>query len=455
MDWSRAEAHRRFALMDYLIAVEAVCRPLGPGRFAVESAFLEHLRLLRDKLEPRFSRMVLVAPVDGRSKDEPLAGHLAVVDEAAERITLVPLHTVGRSSMRFWRDAARFWPRVRQAVREAGVVHGALSSDMYRPAMALVNVAVVLENTPALFVVDIDHRRDAWMLWKSGLWPLRSFLVTRLLHDPFRHVQVKLAAWRGDLVLIKSPHMVADVGRGAPNVRDFYDPVHALEHVLDPERVAERVRRLRRAEGPLELLYFGRLVSYKGLDRTLQAVHRARAEAGDVVRLRILGEGEERGRLEDLARQWGLEDVVTFESSVPYGPELFDRMDRADAMVATPLSEDTPRAAFDAMARGLPILAFGNRYYQDLEKDSGATRTVPWADVEALADAIVSLQRDREPLAHMAERGVAFARRHTQDAWLDRRIAWTLELLDGDQPRSRRTSAFENNAAAKGMSSMR
>ncbi|MFW5875160.1 MAG: glycosyltransferase [Myxococcota bacterium] len=441
--------------MDYLIAVEAVCRPLGAGRFAVESAFLEHLRLLRDKLGSRFSRMVLVAPVDGHSAGAPLAGHLAEVDEAEEGISLLPLHVAGRPPMRFWRDAVSFWPRVRQAVREAAVVHGALSSDLYRPAMALVNLAVVLEDTPALFVVDIDHRRDAWMLWKSGLWSLRSFLVTRLLHDPFRHAQVKLAARRGDLVLIKSPHMVADVGRGAPNVRDFYDPVHASEHVLDAERMAARARWLRRAEGPLELLYFGRLVPYKGVDRTLRALHQARAKAGEVVRLHILGEGEERARLEGLVRRWGLEDAVTFEPSVPYGAPLFERMDRADAMVATPLSEDTPRAAFDAMARGLPILAFGNRYYQDLERDSGAVRTVPWPNVEALADAIVRLQRDREPLADMAEKGVAFARRHTQDAWLDRRIAWTLELLDGAQPRSRRASAFENNTAAKGMSSTR
>lgn len=417
--------------MDYLIAVQTPCRPLGPGRFAIESAFAAHLRLLRKELGADFARMVLAAPTEPGGAFDPVPGHLDIVDADHDGIALLPLHPAGCPPGEFWSaHAPRMWAELGRVAREAGVIHGAIADDVRRPAMLLVTLAGLAARKPVQVVVDIDFRRDAWMYWRTGLWSLKSYLSNRLLHDPLRIAQVRLAVRYCDLVLLKSARMVADFGRGRPHVRNFYDTVHGPEQVCDGPMLERRTARLAEAGRPLSLVYFGRLVPYKGLDRSIRAVHAARQRAGDVVRLRIVGEGEEGARLRALVHELGLTHAVTFEPPRRYGAPLFDVLEAADAMVASPLVEDTPRAAFDAMARGLPILAFGIRYYEDLERESGAVRTVPWPDVEALAREMLAMHADREALCAMARAGVQFARSNTQRVWLERRLTWTRALLE-------------------------
>ncbi len=78
------------------------------------------------------------------------------------------------------------------------------------------------------------------------------------------------------------------------------------------------------------------------------------------------------------------------------------------------------------MARGIPILAFDTYYYRDLSV-SGAVETVPWLSTDAFAAAIKRHCKDRR-LATMIERGIDFAKRNTQEIWLERRVKWTEEF---------------------------
>ena len=89
---------------------------------------------------------------------------------------------------------------------------------------------------------------------------------------------------------------------------------------------------------------------------------------------------------------------------------------------------DCASSALDAMACGIPILAFDTDYYADLA-ESGAVDLVPWPSVEHLAARIAHHARDKRGLAPMAEAGVAFARANTQEIWLRSRSQWTLDLF--------------------------
>jgi glycosyltransferase involved in cell wall biosynthesis len=415
--------------MDYLIAVQAPCRPLSDGRFATESAFAEHLRDLRHELGPRFDRVLLAAPTDGGDPDG-VPSHLAIIDPRTEGIDYLPLHPHTCGTREFWlRQVPALWPKVYAAARRSGVVHAGLADDIRRPAMALVDLAGLVARRPVVFVVDIDFRRDAWMFWKSGLWSFRTYVLNRIVQDSFKMAQVHLARRTCALVLLKSGKMVDEVGRGASHVRNFHDSVLKAEHILDDEAIEARAQAMAASESPLQLVCFCRLVPYKGVERAVRAVHRVRQRGLPPVRLRIIGEGEERPALERLIATLGVGDQVSLEAPVPYGPALFDRIDACDAMIATPLVEDSPRAAFDAMARGLPILAFDIQYYVDLERESGAVRTAAWPQVDSLADGMAALAADREGLARMARRAVVFARQNTQAIWLKRRVRWTLEAM--------------------------
>jgi glycosyltransferase involved in cell wall biosynthesis len=102
---------------------------------------------------------------------------------------------------------------------------------------------------------------------------------------------------------------------------------------------------------------------------------------------------------------------------------------RHHVLLAAPQSQDTPRSALDAMAAGQTIVAYDTCYYQELAKEGAAIELVPWRDFEAMGRAICALTEDRARLRSMIERNVAFARSHTQEAWLDRRVGWTRALF--------------------------
>src|SRR5690606_15581782 len=106
----------------------------------------------------------------------------------------------------------------------------------------------------------------------------------------------------------------------------FYDPGFSAEHVISQRALDEKIEALRDRSRPLEVLYFGRLTYYKGVDRALHALARARALGREDVRLTIMGAGEEESSLRALAAQLGLGERVVFWPPVRYGEELFTRI---------------------------------------------------------------------------------------------------------------------------------
>ena len=293
----------------------------------------------------------------------------------------------------------------------------------------MLNLAAWLESKPTAFFVDIDFRQNSRRYHRLGEWGLRSYLVNRCLHDVLRSAQVSWAARSCDLTLLKSTAMIADFGRGRRNVKFFLDAAHD-DHLVIGDTDVERKRAEIYAGGrALRAIYFGRLVRYKGLDLAVEAIALARAGGADVG-LTIVGDGEEKAQLLALVQRMGVEQAVTFHPGLRYGQELFDHVDAADLAIAAPRVEDTPRAALDAMARGLPILAFDIEYFRTLSELSGAVELADWPEPASLAKQIIALDRDRGRLAEMSRRAVAFARENTQRLWLQRRIAWTFDALD-------------------------
>ncbi len=434
--------------MDYLLVVQAPCARVSAGVFATESAFAEHLRILRKKLGARFDRIVVAAPEMTDAEYGALAGSLGRVDADADGIVFLPLHRTDVRARDFWlHEAAPIWRKLRRAARDAEVVHSGISDDVFRPVMAMANAAGAVEGRDVIFIVDIDFRRDTWRYFKTGIWSLRSFLLNRVVYDPVKIAQVALAPAYCSLELLKSEKMARDFGRGAPHVKSFFNAAHSEHHIVPKDALASKLARLESASAPLELVYFGRMVPYKGIDRAIRAVVEARRRSGRAIALNLLGGGEARPSLEALVAELGAADAVRFHPPVPFGPELFAQVRRFDVSIATPLVEDTPRAAFDALASGLPVLAFDIEYYRDLATASGAVVLSPWEDVGALAEAIVSLDRDRARLAAAARRGVAFARENTADIWLERRVAWTLEMLGKTRTRPAVASKPEAESA--------
>jgi glycosyltransferase involved in cell wall biosynthesis len=298
-----------------------------------------------------------------------------------------------------------------------------MSTDLVRPLMFMASLAAKRLGRPVIFIVDMDFRQHARQFYRTGKWSLKSYLASSLLYDPLKGLQLRLAPRLFDVCCLKGQSLVRDFGRGRTNVHNFYDTVHSVSDVLNEQQLQTRVRWLESGDGPLRATYFGRLAANKGVDRMIDAIGMARSQGSNVC-LRIIGHGECLEHLRAHARDIGVQEQVEFLAPVPYGEPLFRLLADCHLCLAAPLIEDTPRAAFDAFSRGLPIIAFDIEYFRDLSRASGAVLAMRWPEVDGLADALVRMDRDRELLGSMARSAVNFAARNTQDIWLQRRLGW-------------------------------
>ena len=128
--------------------------------------------------------------------------------------------------------------------------------------------------------------------------------------------------------------------------------------------------------------YVGRLVSLKGLPLLLDAAKRLAAE-GYIFRLKFIGDGLERGNLEELALSHGLKDRVEFTGSLR-GEALRLAMEDVAAVVMPSIWEETAGlAAIEQMMRGRLVVAADIGGLGEIV-DGGGLKFPP-GDVAALA----------------------------------------------------------------------
>lgn len=320
--------------------------------------------------------------------------------------------------LRLPRTAARLWA----AVGTADTVHAG-PSHLWRPFESLALLLGWTRRKWTVYVVDIDHRRTPHMQRSTGRLSLGAYLRARYLHGTWMAAQTALACRVARTVFLKGRGMVADYGRGRPNVHYLLDSAHSDAMVLAEDRAEPRFAAMAAGGHELKACYFGRLVAYKGIDRMIEAVRHANAQ-GCKVTLDIYGDGDARERVHQLADAPDVRALVTVHPAQPYGPAFFGELSQYDALLAAPLSEDTPRSAVDAQALGMPVIAFDTYYYRELAEDGAGVVLATWPSADQLGERIVELAKDRRRLAELARSAVIFAR-DAQERWLARRAAHT------------------------------
>jgi glycosyltransferase involved in cell wall biosynthesis len=146
--------------------------------------------------------------------------------------------------------------------------------------------------------------------------------------------------------------------------------------------------------GPLALLAVGRLVEKKGFHVLVDSL----ARVGFPFRLRIVGDGPERGRLEATVGRHGLGGRVELVGALTH-EELPEAYAAADVVVAPSLPDSSgdrdglPNVVLEAMASGLPVVG-GDVGALATALDAGGGLLVPPGDAAALADALELLARE-------------------------------------------------------------
>lgn len=317
--------------------------------------------------------LVAVLTMSAREGDHYL------LDKRVERIALDVI----------W-DSHSPWQRLTGNLRRSWMIRRAIRS--YRPDVVVsfieqnnvrVLAALIGSGIPVIVSERIDPRRHAvgrvWNLARRLLYPFAARVV----------VQTDgVAGWARKMVRSMRLRVISNCVRTLPM----------------PPLIEDR--------DPNTILAVGRLAWQKGFDILLHAF----AQSGLVdkgVRLVILGDGLERKRLENLARELGLNHAVAMPGVVP-NPEIW--MGLATVFVLPSRYEGFPNALLESMSMGCPAIA--------ADCDSGPREIirhgengwlVPVEDASSLAEALSLLFGAPNLRARLGAAAVKVRDRYSKD----------------------------------------
>lgn len=203
------------------------------------------------------------------------------------------------------------------------------------------------------------------------------------------------------------------------NGRWPHQPAHVYTFdnpCLTDEEIAQgrALAAARQFRPPVELLFVGELNEGKGVGRVLHVAQLLQAR--DIpFRLRLLGDGPDRPRYEDWARDKGLSEV-SFLGWVPRA-EVARYYAAAHFILLPSRSEGWPKVLSEAMAYGVVPIAAAVSSIPQILGETGAGVALPVDDVAGMADAIAGFVTEPDRWAAAGRAGVAAAPRFTYRAY--------------------------------------
>jgi glycosyltransferase involved in cell wall biosynthesis len=192
-----------------------------------------------------------------------------------------------------------------------------------------------------------------------------------------------------------------------------------------------------------------RLAAWKRVDRAIRALPKVHAWAPNALLL-VVGDGEERARLEALARGLGVAGAVRFTGAV-LQHDVVRCMHASDVFLAVADLSNVGNPLLEAMACGMCVVAVDAGDTRDLIVDGRTGRLVDNSQrsgfvkplEERLADLLVSLSNEPAIRERLGEGAAHYAREHFW-TW-DQRMA--AEVAAVEELAAKRTSAVRRTTA--------
>ena len=170
-----------------------------------------------------------------------------------------------------------------------------------------------------------------------------------------------------------------------------------------------------RLDRPVMLVFIGTMSQlYKAPDILIKAVAVC-VRAGLDLKLSMLGDGQYRAQLQDLAAAENIQERVSFLGQLASGDAVQSQLDRSDLFVLPSYQEGLPRAMVEAMARALPCIGSNVGGVPELLPPEDLVEP---GDVDALAQKIREIVTNPARMAQMSTRNLAKAQEY-RDAVLE------------------------------------
>ncbi len=252
-------------------------------------------------------------------------------------------------------------------------------------------------------------------LWTADLWGrlagllcgVRRIVVTEQNVDVWKSRARRLV----DRALFAFTDAVICVG---DEVRDFYvrevgvpaDRTIVIPNAIDPSRLAVPPGAVRAGSGigsgEFVFVCAARLHPQKAHAVLLGAVRQLRDQSAPPFRVLLVGDGPQRGPLEELASRLGVRREIVFLGARTDVPQI---LAESDAFVLSSDYEGTSLAILEAMSAALPVVATDVGANRSVVEEGAAGLIVPPRDPAALATAMMRLLTDRVAAREMGRRG--------------------------------------------------
>jgi glycosyltransferase involved in cell wall biosynthesis len=245
----------------------------------------------------------------------------------------------------------------------------------------------------------------AWAARRARPMPM----ITTFYGVELRWAQSRLPflAWLIRWAARASAQAVAISTYTARELRRFADvPTEVIPYTAELPPPSSRVTDAPRAER--SILFVGRLVERKGVNHVIRALGSVRERTP--ARVVVIGDGPERTRLEQLARDVGVAAHVDFRGRVS-DEELRQAYAAADVFVLPSVLDDRQDTEglgvvlLEAMNYSVPVIASDIGGITDIVQHERTGLLVPPGDEGALADALVRVLLDRAAASRLAEGG--------------------------------------------------
>jgi len=329
-------------------------------------------------------------------------------------------------------------------LRQSGSIRRIDVPSLVRPIRPAkdVRAAAELKKIIARGRFDIVHTHSS----KAGLlgrWAARGS-AARVVHTPHGHVfdgyfgvpltqvilaaERKAAAWCDRIVVLtdagRRDHLDRRVGRAAQFVTiPSGVPLGKVSHALEARASAREALGI--APDAFVVGCVARLEPVKGQIHLVEAIARLAASMPSLTLL-LAGDGERREALESHARARGIADRVIFAGAVA---DPVQALAASDLFALPSLNEGMGRAAVEAMAAGVPVIASAVGGLPEVLDRGNAGLLVPPGDPGALADAIRELAGSPDKRSRLAGAARIRAARYDENVMIDRLDTLYRELL--------------------------
>jgi colanic acid/amylovoran biosynthesis glycosyltransferase len=205
----------------------------------------------------------------------------------------------------------------------------------------------------------------------------------------------------------------------APNPHKVLNVQISSEDHITPVQLKTKLDRIEE-KNPLLISYAGQAIARKGPLDWLKAIHGI-SQAGVEFQATWFGDGSLLSQMRHEASNLGIDDRVMFPGSVGRN-EIMAALKRTDIFLFGHKTGESPRCLGEALAAGCALVGYGTEYPRELVATCGGGEFADMDDWQELVKIIVSLDVDRQKLAHLTTAAAASGRLLDRDIAMQKRI---------------------------------